>query len=224
MLRCMMDKSLLNRFRDELQVILGIRGYQGNQNNGQGVNNKKKVICYNSRGEGHVARQLLDVEAKVLLADVECTVPLAEPLALTTINISSQINGVRTFNDNIFETVSPSWPSEVPQDEHLDSDDDSRHKDYSIPYDQYLATKESQDVPTEASPIPSTAAYINAKLEQETELLKTTLRNKEATIADLTSETKTFLSEKKTLEDKYLKEIVCLKNANQVATGLLPKF
>nr|GFB80383.1 hypothetical protein [Tanacetum cinerariifolium] len=126
-------------------------GYQGNQNNGQGVNNKKKA-----KENGAV----LDVEAKVLLADVECTVPLAEPLALTTINISSQINGVRTFNDNIFETVSPSWPSEVPQDEHLDSDDDSRHKNYSIPYDQYLATKESQDVPTEASPIPSTAAYM----------------------------------------------------------------
>nr|GFA06285.1 hypothetical protein [Tanacetum cinerariifolium] len=64
----------------------------------------------------------------------------------------------------------------------------------------------------------------NAELEQETELLKTTLRNKEATIASLTSETKTVLSEKKTLEDKYLEEIVCLKNANQVATGLLQKF
>nr|GEY70237.1 hypothetical protein [Tanacetum cinerariifolium] len=41
----------------------------------------------------------------------------------------------------------------------------------------------------------------NAELEQETELLKTTLRNKEATIASLTSETKTVLSEKKALED-----------------------
>nr|GFC91554.1 hypothetical protein [Tanacetum cinerariifolium] len=43
---------------------------------------------------------------------------------------------------------------------NLDSDDDSVHKDYTIPYDQYLATKESQDVPTEASPIPPTAAYM----------------------------------------------------------------
>nr|GFC63276.1 hypothetical protein [Tanacetum cinerariifolium] len=117
----------------------GNTGYRGNQNNEQGVNNKKKVICYNSRGEGHVA-----------------------PAAFmeNLLSSSSQINGVRTFNDNIFETVSPSWPSEVPQDEHLDSDDDSRHKDYSIPYYQYLATKESQDVPTEAYPIPSTAAYM----------------------------------------------------------------
>ncbi|GJY21540.1 hypothetical protein Tco_0394106 [Tanacetum coccineum] len=58
----------------------------------------------------------------------------------------------------------------------------------------------------------------NAELKQETESLKTTLRNKEATIAHLTCETKTVLSEKKTLEDKYLEEIVCLKSANQVAT------
>nr|GFD14331.1 hypothetical protein [Tanacetum cinerariifolium] len=35
----------------------GNMGYQGNQNNGQGVNNKKKVICYNCHGEGYVARQ-----------------------------------------------------------------------------------------------------------------------------------------------------------------------
>nr|GEW53333.1 reverse transcriptase domain-containing protein [Tanacetum cinerariifolium] len=73
---------------------------------------------------------------------------------------SSQINKIRTFNDNIFETVSSSWPSEVPQDEHLDFDDDSVHEDYTIPYDQYLATKESQDVPTEASLIPPTVAYM----------------------------------------------------------------
>nr|GFB11613.1 hypothetical protein [Tanacetum cinerariifolium] len=72
--------------------------YRGNQNNGQGVNNKKKVICYNCRGEGHVARQckepkrpkdslwhqdkamllqakengaVLDAEAKAFLTDVE---------------------------------------------------------------------------------------------------------------------------------------------------------
>nr|GFB11829.1 hypothetical protein [Tanacetum cinerariifolium] len=307
----------------------GNTGYRGNQNNGQGVNNKKKVICYNCHREGHVSRQctepkrpkdclwhqdkvmllqekengaVLDVEAEAFLADVECTVPLAEPLALTTTNMFqvnhedaydsdvddetnsaaafianlssslSQINEVRTFNDNIFETVYPSWPSEVPQDEHLDSDDDSVHEDYTISYDQYLATKESQDAPTEASSIPPTASYMlqmlndlttqvkghrkvnqeqalvnatlsaeldqcklelarlernkvklecdqvivarnkrNVELEQETELLKTTLRNKEATIASLTSETKTVLSEKKNLKDKYHEEIVCLK-------------
>nr|GEV11536.1 hypothetical protein [Tanacetum cinerariifolium] len=180
-------------------------------NNGQGVNNKKKVICYNCRGEGHVARQCKEPKrlkdslwhqdkAMLLQAkenDVDDEPNAAAAFMENLSSSSSQINEVRTFNDNIFEIVSPSWPSEVPPDEHLDSDDDS----------VIVACNKR-----------------NAKLEQETELLKTTLMNKEATITSLTSETKTVLSEKKTLEDKYLEEIVCLKNANQVATGLLQKF
>nr|GEW94510.1 hypothetical protein [Tanacetum cinerariifolium] len=146
--------------------------YRGNQNNGHGVNNKKKdkAMLLQAKENGAV----LEDEAEAFLADVECTVPLAEPLALTTTNMfqvnhedaydsdvddepnaaaafvanlsssSSQINEVRTFNDNIFETVSPSWPSE------------------------YLATKESQDVPTEASPILPTAAYMLQTLTELT--------------------------------------------------------
>nr|GFD38198.1 hypothetical protein [Tanacetum cinerariifolium] len=70
----------------------------------------KKVICYNCRGEGHVARQCkepkrakdsqyfkdkmmlmeakekgatLDAEAEAFIADVECTAPYDQPLALT---------------------------------------------------------------------------------------------------------------------------------------------
>nr|GFA87128.1 hypothetical protein [Tanacetum cinerariifolium] len=49
---------------------------------------------------------------------------------------SRQFNEVRTFNDNIFETV-----SDVPQDEHLDSDEDSVHEDNTIPYDHKVHTK-----------------------------------------------------------------------------------
>ncbi|GJU61930.1 retrovirus-related pol polyprotein from transposon TNT 1-94 [Tanacetum coccineum] len=71
----------------------------------------KVVTCYNCRGQGHVAREckekkrakdsqwfkdkallmeakekgaILDAEAEALLADVECTTPYAEPLAITT--------------------------------------------------------------------------------------------------------------------------------------------
>nr|GEW26572.1 hypothetical protein [Tanacetum cinerariifolium] len=42
----------------------------------------------------------------------------------------------------------------------LEESDYSVYEDYTISYDQYLATKESQDVPTEASPIPPTAVYM----------------------------------------------------------------
>ncbi|GJW37261.1 hypothetical protein Tco_0060181, partial [Tanacetum coccineum] len=86
---------------------------------------------------------------------------------------SSQINEVHIFNDTIFETVSHSLSPKVPHDEHLDSDDDEVLEDYTIPYDQYLATKDSQDVPTKASldppsDIPPSAAYMLNTLSELT--------------------------------------------------------
>nr|GFA38606.1 hypothetical protein [Tanacetum cinerariifolium] len=82
-----------------------------------------------------------------------------------------------------------------------------------------LARLEHNKVKLECNQVIVALNKRNVELEQETELLKTTLRNKEATIASLTSETKTVLSKKKTLEAKYVEEIVCLKNANQVVAG-----
>nr|GFB99930.1 hypothetical protein [Tanacetum cinerariifolium] len=158
MLRCMMDKSLLNRFRDELQVILGIQDIKAIRTTSRVLTTRRrlsaitavekdmlpvsvepkrpkdsiwhqdKVMLLQAKENGAV----LDAEAEAFLVDVECTVPLAEPLALTTTNMfqvnhedaydsdvddepnaaaafmanllssSSQINEVCTFNDNIF--------------------------------------------------------------------------------------------------------------------------
>nr|GFA77847.1 hypothetical protein [Tanacetum cinerariifolium] len=88
-------------------------GTKGNQGYGKKTDrNGKKVICYNCRGEGHVARKckepkrakdtqyykekimmsdakdrgvILDAEAEAFLVDVECTESYDESLALTTI-------------------------------------------------------------------------------------------------------------------------------------------
>ncbi|GKA92998.1 reverse transcriptase domain-containing protein [Tanacetum coccineum] len=103
MLRCMMVPLLLNQFRGKLQVMLVNTGAR-----------RQKVICYNCRGEGHVARQctepkrkmdsqyfkdkallmeakengdVLDAKAEAFLADVECTAPYDQPQALTTTNM-----------------------------------------------------------------------------------------------------------------------------------------
>nr|GFC42823.1 hypothetical protein [Tanacetum cinerariifolium] len=87
---------------------VGKHGKRENQSNGS------KVVCYNCRGEGHVARQckepkrarnsqwyadkalllnakekgeVLDAEAEAFLADVECTAPYEGQLAMTSTNM-----------------------------------------------------------------------------------------------------------------------------------------
>ncbi|GJW88676.1 uncharacterized mitochondrial protein-like protein [Tanacetum coccineum] len=89
----------------------------------------KKVICYNCRGEGHVARQckepkrkmdsqyfkdkallmeakekgdVLDAEAEAFLADVDCTAPYDQPQALTTTNMF-QANHEDAYDSNVDE-------------------------------------------------------------------------------------------------------------------------
>nr|GFB03770.1 hypothetical protein [Tanacetum cinerariifolium] len=52
----------------------------------------------------------------------------------------------------------------------------------------------------------------NAKLKEENVMLKSTLKSKVVSIENLQQESKQVLSEKKTLEDKYLEEIVVLTN------------
>nr|GEV65074.1 hypothetical protein [Tanacetum cinerariifolium] len=105
-------------------------GTKGIQTTGSGVNySGKKVICYNCRGEGHVARQckepkracdsqwyhdkallmqakdkraVLNAEAKAFLADVECTAPCDQPLALTTTNLF-EANQEDAYDSNMDE-------------------------------------------------------------------------------------------------------------------------
>ncbi|GJR92260.1 retrovirus-related pol polyprotein from transposon TNT 1-94 [Tanacetum coccineum] len=89
----------------------------------------KKVICYNCRGEGHVARQCkepkrakdsqyfkdkmllmeakekgatLDAEAEAFLANVECTAPYDQPLAMTTTNIF-EVNHEDAYDSDVDE-------------------------------------------------------------------------------------------------------------------------
>nr|GFB28732.1 hypothetical protein [Tanacetum cinerariifolium] len=94
---------------------VGNTGSRETQSYGQVTDNKGKlVICYNCHGEGHVSRHckekkrvkdsqyfkdklllmeakekgaILDAEAEAFLADVECTAPYDQPLAITTTNI-----------------------------------------------------------------------------------------------------------------------------------------
>ncbi|GKA35988.1 retrovirus-related pol polyprotein from transposon TNT 1-94 [Tanacetum coccineum] len=138
----------------------------------------KKVICYNCRGEGHVARQciepkrkmdsqyfkdkallmeakekgdVLDAEAEAFLADVECTAPYDQPQALTTTNMfqaNTRMHMTQTWMKDP-KTAVHSWQLEMHQEEHLNSDAETEIDDNTIPYHQYLLDTEAQNVPTE---------------------------------------------------------------------------
>ncbi|GJV81552.1 copia protein [Tanacetum coccineum] len=89
----------------------------------------KKVICYNCRGEGHVARQCkepkrgkdsqyfkdnmllmeakekgvtLDAKAEAFFANVECTAPYDQPLAMATTNIF-EVNHEDAYDSDVDE-------------------------------------------------------------------------------------------------------------------------
>nr|GEZ47581.1 hypothetical protein [Tanacetum cinerariifolium] len=261
----------------------------------------KKVIYYNCRGEGHVARQckepnrardsqwyhdksllmqakekgaMLDAEAEEFLADVECTAPYDQPLALTTTNLfeanhkdaydsdadegphasiafmanlfttggindssSSHINEVQISDDSFFSDVSYPLAQDMQQEEHLNSEVDSVLDDNMITYDEYQNDSRVEAVPTVVSADEADnkvkhgldMAIVqrykrNAELEEENVMLKLTLKSKVVSIENLQQKSKHLLSEKKTLEDKFLKEIVILTNANKVATNVLKGF
>nr|GEX30282.1 hypothetical protein [Tanacetum cinerariifolium] len=124
---CKQPSSLLGKRKAPGNVGTSTRGAQ---NYGQVTDNKEKlVICYNCRGEGRVSRQckekkrvkdsqyfkdkmmlmkakekgaVLDAEADAFLADVECTAPYDQPLAITTTNIF-EVSHEDTYDSDVDE-------------------------------------------------------------------------------------------------------------------------
>nr|GEU85048.1 agamous-like MADS-box protein AGL62 [Tanacetum cinerariifolium] len=99
--------NILNQTRTGKEIWDNVehlkKGTRGTQRYGQMTDNKwKLVICYNCRGEGHVSRHFLDAEAKAFLADVECTAPYDQPLAIMTINIF-EVSHEDAYDSNVDE-------------------------------------------------------------------------------------------------------------------------
>nr|GFA72901.1 hypothetical protein [Tanacetum cinerariifolium] len=240
---------------------------------GSGVNNlgKKwyhdKAYLMQAKEKGAV----LDAEAEAFLADVECTTPYDQPLALTTTNLfeanhedaydsdmdegphvsaafmvnlsstggtngssSSHINEVHISDDLFFSDLSYPLSQKMQQEEHLNSEVDSVLDDNMITYDKYQNDSRVEAVPTVALECNKVKHDLdmaivernkrNPKLKEENVMLKSTLKSKVMSIENLQQESKEVLFEKKTLEDKYLEEIVVLTNANKVAINVLKGF
>ncbi|GJT61278.1 hypothetical protein Tco_1004811 [Tanacetum coccineum] len=146
--RIMLNKKLQDGKQNEfcyqllklMENNVGNTGNRGTQSYGQMTDNKgKKVICYNCYGEGHVARTVLKAEAKAFLADVECTAPYDQPLAITTTNLfevnganTSHVNEVHTSDNHLLDNVNHLMLQEMHQEDQLDSDVDSDIDDNTI--------------------------------------------------------------------------------------------
>ncbi|GJZ94569.1 copia protein [Tanacetum coccineum] len=242
---------------------VGNTGSRGNQSYGNVTTaTGKKVICYNCRGEGHVARQCkepkrakdsqyfkdkmllmeakekgvtLDAEAEAFLANVECTAPYDQPLAMATTNIF-EVNHEDAYDSDVDEgpnaaaAFMANLSSTSGNNHHVNELDDN-----TTPYHQLELERRAKVVPTEVKldlerqvrqeqNLVTQRNERNAELEQEKVMLKIHLKSKDVSIKFLKSENQKVLTNKKKLEDKYIDEIVCLKSANKVATDLLQKF
>nr|GEY70601.1 hypothetical protein [Tanacetum cinerariifolium] len=137
---------------------------KGIQTTGSGVNNsgKKchdKALFMQAKEKGAV----LDAEAEAFLADVECTAPYCQPLALTTTNLF-EANHEDAYDSDVDEGphastafmanlssiggTNGSSSSHINEEEHLNSKVDSVLDDNMITYDEY-----QNDSGVEAIPI-----------------------------------------------------------------------
>ncbi|GJS91267.1 hypothetical protein Tco_0773903 [Tanacetum coccineum] len=126
---------------------------------------KDKMLLMEAKEKGTV----LDAEVEAFLADVECTAPYDQPLAITTTNmfevsyedaydsdVDEGPHAAAAFMANLSSTsgTNGATTSQVNKEEHLDSDVESDIDDNTIPYHQYQLDSEVQDVPTKVSSAP----------------------------------------------------------------------
>nr|GEZ22302.1 hypothetical protein [Tanacetum cinerariifolium] len=121
----------------------------------------------------------LDAEAEAFLADVECTAPYDEPMAMITTNMfqanhedaydldvdegsnanvafmanltSKDINEVHSDDNHIFDNVNHQLAQEMHQEEHLGFDDEYDFLTNTIPYKKPSLVSDTENVSTEAS-------------------------------------------------------------------------
>ncbi|GJR62788.1 hypothetical protein Tco_1504950 [Tanacetum coccineum] len=107
---------------------------------------KDKMLLMEAKEKGVT----LDAEAEAFLANVECTAPYDQPLAMANLSsisgtngaTTSQVNEVHSNDNQIFDNVDYQLSQEMHQEEHLDSDAETEIDDNTIPYHQYCNIRE----------------------------------------------------------------------------------
>ncbi|GJW55316.1 copia protein [Tanacetum coccineum] len=167
-------------------------------NNGNTGTRGKKVICYNCRGEGHVARQCKEPKRKMDSQYFKDKALLMEAKEKGDASYAAV-----AFHGNLSSTSAITIQS---------------MGGHSMTIKSFIMwLSDSCDAPGKK----------HLDFDAETEIdgtIRFRIIRKEKSIVFLQSEKEKILSEKKDLADSYLDEIVCLKTANKVARDMLQRF
>nr|GEX88600.1 ribonuclease H-like domain-containing protein [Tanacetum cinerariifolium] len=165
---------------------------------------------------------VLDAEAKAFLADVECTAPYDQPLALMTTNLF-EANHEDAYDSDVDEGphTSAAFMANLSSIGGTNGSSSS-HINEAVP------TVVSADEADKQSMIAvlqrmhtEIAGYVRVNDEHKLVNVTLTAKLERCKIEMQALKHNKVLSEKKTIEDKYLEEIVVLTNANKVATNVL---
>ncbi|GJQ98043.1 retrovirus-related pol polyprotein from transposon TNT 1-94 [Tanacetum coccineum] len=196
---------------------VGNTGSRGNQSYGNVTTaTGKKVICYNCRGEGHVARQCkepkrakdsqyfkdkmllmeakekgvtLDAEVEAFLANMECTAPYDQPLAMATTNIF-EVNHEDAYDSDVDEGPNAAAAFMA----NLSSTSGNNHhvnETISTPYHQLELERRAKVVPTEVS----TRSSANISMVTILDEMRDTLDEKTQENLDLSLENQNLTAE-----------------------------
>nr|GFA43130.1 hypothetical protein [Tanacetum cinerariifolium] len=211
MLRCMMDRLLLKQFKGELQCKESKRARDS-----QWYHDKALLMQAKEKGA------VLHAEAKAFLADVKYEYQNdSEVEAVPTVVSADEVDKQSMIA--ILQRMHTEIAGYVRvNDEHklVNATLTAELKRCKIEMQALECNKVKHDL--DMAIVERNKR--NAELEEENAMLKSTLKSKAVSIENLQQESKQVLFEKKTLEDKYLEEIVVLTNANKVATNVLKGF
>ncbi|GJR87211.1 hypothetical protein Tco_0211222 [Tanacetum coccineum] len=176
---------------------------------------------------------ILDAEAEAFLADMECTTPYAEPLAITTTttfevshedaydsDVDEAPHAAAAFMANLIQTGlstgqgtsnDTDFHLEIHGGEQLDSDVDSVIDDHdnTIPYHQYQLNNKVESVPTDVSSIIPGEIYVITILDDLRLLLEGHIKtNKEQSFANdsLRAELERYKTQVQNLEQSKVKK------------------
>nr|GEX95215.1 hypothetical protein [Tanacetum cinerariifolium] len=208
----------------------------------------KAVICYNCRGEGHVARQfrekkqskdsqwfkdkallmeakekgdVLDAEAEAFLADVECTHLMRLQHSWPT-DVDWSINWTRhqQLGLDIFrDDLRSQLMGHIKDNEEHNFANDSLTAELER-YKTHVQNLEQSKVKRDLEQLDFERNKQNADLEEQLVSLKQQLSQHVESNKSLKTESEKLKADKNSLEESYIEELVCLRNTNKVATKL----